>query len=76
MYVEKKTIPTLVSSNTTKSINVVRQGHRSLNEFGAARKLPALSSIGPPNDHGDEIGTILDKLAFLQGTQSVSGIKD
>ena len=66
MYVEKKTISTYV----------FRRGHRSLDEFGGARKLAALSSIGPPNDRGGEIRTILNKLAFLLGSQAVSGIKD
>ena len=46
MYVEK-TFPTLISSKTTESVYIFRRGHRSLDEFGAARKLAALSGIGP-----------------------------
>ena len=75
MYVEK-TFPTLVSSKTTESVYILRRGHRSLDEFDSAQKLAALASIGPPNDQGDEIGTILNKSAFLLGTQAVFGIKD
>ena len=64
MYVEK-TVPTLVSSKTTESVYIFRQDHHLLDEFGAAQKLGALPSIGPPNDRGDEIETILNKSAFF-----------
>ena len=74
MYVEKP-FPTLVSSNTSESVYIFRQGNGLLDEFGATQKLATLSSIGPPNDQGDKIGTILNKSAFLLGTQAVSGIK-
>ena len=73
MYVEKKH-PTLLSSVTSESVFIFRRVHRSLDEFGAARKFADLLSFGPPNDQGNEIGTILNKSAFLLGTQAVSGI--
>ena len=73
MYVEKKH-PTLLSSVTWESVFIFRRVHRSLDEFGAARKFAVLLSFGPPNDRGNEIGTILNKSAFLLGTQAVSGI--
>ena len=53
---------------------IFRRVHCSLDKFGAARKLAALSSIGPPKDRGNEIGTILNKSAILLETQAVSGI--
>ena len=51
MYVEKKH-PTLLSLVITESVYIFRRVHRSLDKFGAARKLAGLLSIGPPNDRG------------------------
>ena len=75
MYVEK-TFPTLLSLKLTESAYIFRRVHQSLDEFGAAQKLAPLSSIRPPNDQGDDIGTIFNKSALLLRTQAVSGIKD
>ena len=73
MYVEKKH-PALLFVNTTEWVYIFRRVHRSLDEFGAARKLADLLSIGPPNDRGNKIRTILNKLTFLLEIQAVSGI--
>ena len=73
MYVEQ-TLPTLVSPKTSESVYIFRRDLSSLDKIGADQKLAALSSIGPPNGRGPKIKTILNKSAFLLGTQVVSGI--
>ena len=76
MYAEKA-LPTLASSNTSESVYISFEVAVRSTKSAALKNEPLHQTfIGAPHDRGIEIGTILNKLAFLLGTPAVSGIKD